>query len=390
MGTNASVHDKYTTRKVPFKQAIEDAMPSYYVHDAVISDEESILAHEAWERVISTNTSAPFLMEQSQKGFQYASTLSWFFDVFYNRLFELSPITRPMFANISISAQGRLLAEVISSAIGLVNSEELLRARLMHVILRHNDRGIDASLYGVMGSALIYAFRIVLGAKFNPESERAWIKIYSLLLKVIIPIALAKSYPEDSKPYIHSFCEVNAPIPPPIAISTQDSPSMPISPKNGTTLAPTYSSRADSVDLNSSSYHSAHSGHPLAIKGYSSIGHGGGIGISGTSLGGGTNTTSQEDGKMDGGGERQRSMTSVADHQILGGGDGHSNTNPPPFNLASPKSLSLNYSASQGSTFTQRSTPADVRSRITSEITDETLRMKRYDNQYRHAYQSAI
>ena len=174
----------------PLDIAIEEQYPSYYIRDVEITSADIEITKTSWGLIMSGVETKPFHIAKMNSNFEYSSLLTWFFDSFYEKFFVLSPEARPMFAHISISAQGRLLAGVISSALGLLRSKDQLHKRLEAMTLKHSMKGVKASQYGTMGAALVWAMELVLGELFTEAVSTAWLRVYSLLLSVIVPVAV--------------------------------------------------------------------------------------------------------------------------------------------------------------------------------------------------------
>ena len=130
---------------------------------------------------------AEYIKAKEDPNFAYSTCLTWFFDSFYQQFFILSPDVIPMFANVSIVAQGRLLAGVISSALSLLRNKDVLRKKMVAMTKKHNGKGVKAEHYGTMGQALILALHKVLGDLFDDKCKTAWARVYSFLLSIIIP-----------------------------------------------------------------------------------------------------------------------------------------------------------------------------------------------------------
>jgi len=125
---------------------------------------------------------------------EFTSCLSWFFSVFYDKFFELCPESKELFTNVSIAAQGRLLAGIISSSFDILKNSERLERRLIKIVTRHNPMKIKAAYYGLMGEALLWTLHFILGLRYTDECALAWTKIYSFLLNIIIPRAVEYEY----------------------------------------------------------------------------------------------------------------------------------------------------------------------------------------------------
>ena len=150
-------------KKTPLQIAIEKALPSYYIENVVITKEDMEGASASWQIIMNAVDTVPFLEAKKDPNFQYYSALTWFFDSFYGKFFELCPEARPLFVHITISSQGRLLAGVISSALGLLRDKNQLYKRLSAMTEKHSIKGAKSYQYGLMGTALIWGMKLVLG-----------------------------------------------------------------------------------------------------------------------------------------------------------------------------------------------------------------------------------
>ena len=192
MGNITSLQMKYN--KLSSIPVVEDGdYPPYYIPNVCLTDADMAKATSSWNLIMGSTNTTPFMEAQRNSNFNYASCLLWFFDVFYERFFELSPEALPLFSFVSITSQGRLVAGVISSALGLLQSPQLLRDRLTLMTSKHKRRGVRPDQYGKMGAALIWAMRIVLGESFLEEHRVAWTRLYSYLLSIIVPVAKEES-----------------------------------------------------------------------------------------------------------------------------------------------------------------------------------------------------
>ena len=142
---------------------------------------------------MSAEETVPFkerLSKKCENNFSYTSVLTWFYDAFYNRFFEICPDAQPLFHNVSMVSQGRLIAGVISSAINLLKVPTKLREKLTENTIRHNGKGIKSEWYSKMGEALIWALHHVIGDVFDEATTVAWKRIYSFMLSIILPLAV--------------------------------------------------------------------------------------------------------------------------------------------------------------------------------------------------------
>jgi hypothetical protein len=66
-------------------------MPVYYTEDA-LSKEELDGATACWQSILD-DTAAQFLSQRCNPGFEYSTAMTFFFDTFYNRFFDIHPVS---------------------------------------------------------------------------------------------------------------------------------------------------------------------------------------------------------------------------------------------------------------------------------------------------------
>ena len=132
----------------------------------------------------NSNQNDPIFLVQStfEKVAPIAETAS---ELFYGRLFELSPEIKELFQNTNMETQGRMLMEMLGTAVrGLKNLEELKPA-VRDLGKRHVNYGVKPEHYPVVGAALLWALEQGLGNDFTPEVKEAWAGVYDVLAKLM-------------------------------------------------------------------------------------------------------------------------------------------------------------------------------------------------------------
>ena len=159
--------------------------PAYYSEDPVTL-EDCARARESWLLVVEDRSP----VYQTQKAIMQASScVSWFYDLFYERLFEVAASTKPLFKN-DMQVQGKALVKMISAALGLLNDNVQLTDALQGLARGHAAKGVVSSQYGIVGETLLWTLERVLGEAFTDEVKGAWLRIYCFMLKVILPAAV--------------------------------------------------------------------------------------------------------------------------------------------------------------------------------------------------------
>ena len=112
--------------------------------------------------------------------------------MFYARLFEIDPTTKPLFKETDMREQGRKLMQTLGTAVGAIHRLESIIPDLEALGKRHLAYGVSQEQYASVGQALIWTLGQGLGETFTPEVETAWTKVYTLLADVATRIYQTK------------------------------------------------------------------------------------------------------------------------------------------------------------------------------------------------------
>jgi len=112
-------------------------------------------------------------------------------DSFYQRLFDVHPSSKALFKG-NMKAQGKALIGMLNVAVSVLKAPDKLVPALEDLARRHARYGVIANQYGIVGEVLIWSLGWVLEESFDDQTKAAWFKIYCLMLKFIVPAALAE------------------------------------------------------------------------------------------------------------------------------------------------------------------------------------------------------
>jgi hemoglobin-like flavoprotein len=101
-------------------------------------------------------------------------------DLFYDRLFAVSPKLRELFS-ADLREQKQKLMQMISTAIGGLNNLNQLVPAVKVLGARHSGYGVTTEHYWLVGEALLWTLERGLGQHFTPEARSAWAKVYHVL-----------------------------------------------------------------------------------------------------------------------------------------------------------------------------------------------------------------
>jgi hemoglobin-like flavoprotein len=101
-------------------------------------------------------------------------------ELFYGRLFELSPDVRPLFKE-DIAEQGQKLMTMIGAAVNGLSRLESIVPAVQSLGRNHVDYGVKPEHYPVVGAALLWTLEQGLGEDWNPDLAEAWTNAYTIL-----------------------------------------------------------------------------------------------------------------------------------------------------------------------------------------------------------------
>ena len=105
--------------------------------------------------------------------------------VFYQRLFELNPMLRPLFKT-DIELQAAKLMDMLSSALSLMEKPEELNETLEELGARHVGYGVKTEHYETVGDALLAMLSTVLGKDFTADTRKAWTDLYQFIASTML------------------------------------------------------------------------------------------------------------------------------------------------------------------------------------------------------------
>ena len=106
--------------------------------------------------------------------------------IFYDRLFELDPSIRSMFAHTDMPAQRRNLMQTLTVVVKSIDKLETLVPAVEALGRRHAGYGVQPSHFATVGAALLDTLAIGLGEGFTPDVRDAWATAYGILADVMI------------------------------------------------------------------------------------------------------------------------------------------------------------------------------------------------------------
>ena len=109
--------------------------------------------------------------------------------VFYNRLFEIDPSLKPLFAKTDMDRQGQKLMQAINHVVAGLRAPEALMPVLQDLGRRHAGYGVTEGHYDTVGAALLWTLEKGLGDSWSDDASEAWAAAYALIAEVMIEAA---------------------------------------------------------------------------------------------------------------------------------------------------------------------------------------------------------
>jgi len=130
-----------------------------------MTPEQKRLIRESWQKVEAIGDAAAAL--------------------FYDRLFEIDPSTRPLFNGIDMTTQrGKLLQALAMVVAGLDRLDSMVPV-LEELGRRHVGYGVRRHHYRSVGAALLWTLEHGLVDAWTSEAEDAWAQAYALVSGVM-------------------------------------------------------------------------------------------------------------------------------------------------------------------------------------------------------------
>ncbi len=105
--------------------------------------------------------------------------------IFYQRLFEIDPSTRALFAATDMVQQRKKLIQILSVAVSSLDNLGALSKTVDDLGRRHAGYRVKDSHYDSVGIALLWTLEQGLGRAWSPEAAAAWKEVYGLLATIM-------------------------------------------------------------------------------------------------------------------------------------------------------------------------------------------------------------
>lgn len=122
-----------------------------------------------------------------QESWELVTDADDFTKTFYGFLHGDNPqLKETQFKGVNMDDQRKKLGTMLDAGIKLLNRPDELIPVLKACGLRHVRYGTKPADYPLVGAALLKTLRLKLGAKFTPELEKEWTRVYTLMADTMI------------------------------------------------------------------------------------------------------------------------------------------------------------------------------------------------------------
>jgi hemoglobin-like flavoprotein len=188
MGSSPSASsDKYIASR-DITEVVKCMMPLYYHTDEVIVS-DIITCDRTWQSIMNSSAACiPALRSLSPGRLTHGPEL--FREAFFSRFFNVHPAAEPMFSDAAVQS-GKFIGSMIALCFTQLDDPKAFRKKVVSMAEDHCHMGVRTVEYGVVGDVLFHCIELFLGKEaYTRAVERSWLKIFSSLLRIIVPIAV--------------------------------------------------------------------------------------------------------------------------------------------------------------------------------------------------------
>lgn len=124
------------------QQAIVQLMMPLYFDPVDCTQLEHQIAEQAWSLVLTDKT-PEFLAKKGTEGFNYTSCVTFFYDNFYCRLFDIHPASKELFKS-GMKGQGKFLVLMMSLTLSEYSKPDQFDKSLIKLAEIHYKKGVKA------------------------------------------------------------------------------------------------------------------------------------------------------------------------------------------------------------------------------------------------------
>eukprot|EP01038_Epipyxis_sp_PR26KG_P004866 gene4866-6817_t len=178
----------YQTKKT-LSELIPLMMPTFYSEKEVTAEEHE-RATVTWNLILESKAAGYQAKKKLNLTLTYQSSVSFFYTLFYERLFQVHPSSKSLFTK-GIKSQGKMLIELLSLALFELNNKRKFQETFYRLAVIHCKIGVKAIEYGIVGEVLFWTLKEALGDdEYDTYTHMCWVHLYCRMLNIMVPVAV--------------------------------------------------------------------------------------------------------------------------------------------------------------------------------------------------------
>jgi hemoglobin-like flavoprotein len=169
-------------------EVINLMMPLYYIPNPQVTLRDTTACLSVWNAILD-DASPSFILKKNEINFKFHTCREWFYHTFYERLFDIHPLCKPLFVR-GVDSIGVFLVQMISMSLNQCEDPLKFQKSMKELAERHCERGVKAVEYGIIGDVLFYSLEATAGGLYSPAVEGCWKKVFSSMLAIIVPLCI--------------------------------------------------------------------------------------------------------------------------------------------------------------------------------------------------------
>mmetsp|Transcript_16575 Transcript_16575/g.28060 ORF Transcript_16575/g.28060 Transcript_16575/m.28060 type:complete len:203 (+) Transcript_16575:149-757(+) len=188
MGSGTSTNNPANNLHKTESEIVKLMFPLYYSAQAITKDEHK-LASDAWSDILNDKSPEFVNRKKTDKNFTYSSNVTFFYDTFYMRLFDIHPMSKNLFKN-GMRSQGKFLVKMITLALSEINDGVKFDKTLVKLAEVHNERGVKAVECKIFEGSEIFFIFAEISNLVNTFFTHTHTHTLSLSLSLSLPYSL--------------------------------------------------------------------------------------------------------------------------------------------------------------------------------------------------------
>jgi len=167
---------------------LESVLPIYYTKEELTQSElEAVI--KVWGLITSSRAQTFVHSRRLNPQFGFSNCSEYFYELFYEKLLETHPGAKVLFKKNNKRMRQYFIGS-FTMLLDSVNDVEKFTRSLVSLAHVHNNIGVKALEYGVVGEVIMNTIHRCCGDEFTDEAKKGWVKVFSRMFDIILPIVV--------------------------------------------------------------------------------------------------------------------------------------------------------------------------------------------------------